>query len=287
MRKEVFTSGWSLRQVTSTPVSFTETVAGKCLKIIDTAGLLNPHSLESVEDFEQLARAIVDMPNGISAVGIVISLSGRINEEVLILLKNLLTMKEIIPYSFLIFTHARLLGKTGEAERRKSFEIMISDEASCPKVLQQVMINTNYRYLLLEITESMDSQYQFNKSEELVKILQGIMDQNGKMFTSSVSDIAKHFQSLEGRNKEDLIKAIVKDLQAVNAQLKDNKNTTNEYWSQFFCYVAGGLGISTGAALNFPFSSSFAATASQIVTYLTNDSEILTSFIGAVSKYLS
>ena len=105
MEEEVFTSKWSLKPVTNTSVSCTRYVGGKCLKVVDTPGFLDPFSLSNTTQFRGLAEAIIDMPNGINAVGLVINIQSRITKADANLLEKLLTMKEMIPYSYFPHLH--------------------------------------------------------------------------------------------------------------------------------------------------------------------------------------
>ena len=55
-------------------------VGGKLTKFVDAPGLLDP-DVKSDDEFEELAKAILSVPNGIHAIGIVINIGHRFTSK--------------------------------------------------------------------------------------------------------------------------------------------------------------------------------------------------------------
>ena len=239
MKEKVCASKWSLKPVTTISASCTRYVGGKYLKVVETPGFLDPSSLSNVEEFKRLAEAVIAIPNGINALGLVINMQHRISKADVNLLEKLLNTKEMIKYTFIIFTHAKLLGNTHE-EQRDRIEEIICDSENCPKVLQNVLANIKKRYIVLESVEHMDLEYHSYKSNELLQILQGIMDENKKPFTCVLNHNANLLENAEEK-KEELIEALTKDLQTVKQQLEEKEMMNNKdlFWKHLFYYAAG------------------------------------------------
>lgn len=273
MKEDVFSSEWSLKPVATASCSCTRAVEGKCLQIIEAPGFLNPCSLSSTGEFDQLARAIIDMPNGVHAVGLVINIASRITKEDAKLLETLLTMEEMIPYVFIIFTHAIVLG-TSDKEQQETFKKMVNDSKSCPEILQNLLKNINNQYMLLESVEPMEQEYHRNKSLELFQILQKIKETNISLFTCTLNEIAQNIENFGDKNKEKVIEALSKYLQGMDLELKkeQDKKDANLHWKKFLFYTAGmGAGVGIAGML---FSSTISAGICEIYKFLSKNSKI-------------
>ena len=280
--KDKFYTEWSLMGVTTSSASCTKILNGKCIKLVDTPGFLNPCSLSHAEEFRKLAEVIIDMPNGINAVGLVINVGKRISREDVSLLENLLAMEEILAYTFIVFTHAKVLGNTDKKQQEK-IEKIIRDPESCPEILQMVLTKVNNRYLLLECVDVMEPDYHSNKCHELITILQGIMDQNKKPFTCALNDIARQLQNFDSQNKGELVEALAKDLQTVNQELKRQQmKSNNDFWINFSFFAAGASAFVAGTFLS---PTIIIHGASEMFKFLSKKSQILIDFAKAASKH--
>lgn len=279
MKEEVFPSEWSLKPITTTPASCTRMVEGKWIQIVDTPGFLDPYSLSCVAEFKGLAKAVIDMPNGINAVGLIINIQSRVTKEVTSLLEKILKDNEMINYTFIIFTHAKVLGNTNEIQR-SNFEKLLHDTQKFPEILLSVLKSVKNRFMLLESVAPMEPGYYNRKSQEFLKLLQGIMNQNkNKLFTCALNDFAKHIQKIEGKTKDELVEALTKDLQTMSNQ--QMKNTSDLYWQNLIYFVVGASAVAAGAL----FSSEITAGASELANFFTKKTQILSDAAKAASKY--
>ena len=85
----------------------------------------------------------------------------------------LLATEEMLPYVFLVFTHAMTLGKT-EKQQQQKLEETLKDKNKCPESLFSVLSKIDNRYILLESVNIMGEGYYEKKSQELLDILQAV-----------------------------------------------------------------------------------------------------------------
>ena len=219
MQQNVFKTNWGTEIVTTANASCTGIIEGKCIKIIDTPGFLNTHSQTYTEEVKLLAETIVDNPNGVNAIGLVINIESRMTKEDITLLEKFLLMKNLLPYTFLIFTHAKAFGNTIIQQATK-FEELLQDTINCPKILPHLINELDNRFMMLESIKPVEEQYFSKKSHELLQILQVIMKQNTKPFTSTFN--VSHKQS-----KEKLVESLIEEL---NQKMREARlNTTSSY----------------------------------------------------------
>lgn len=229
--QEAFTTKWTLKPVTTTPASYTVSIKGKSITMIDTPGFLDPSSLTEVEEVKE---AVIDIPNFITAICLTINIQNRISKIDVNLLEKLLTIKEIIPYTFLVFTHAKELGNT-EKEQRIMMEDLLKNTENCPEILQIILGKINNRFMLLESVKSMEEGYYENKCHELIIILQEIMNQNIKPLACTWNDIVKQLQNAE----EPLAKKL------------SEENESNALQNYTFGYISDSAAAAVGIGINF------------------------------------
>ena len=266
MKKKVFAAKWSLKPVTTAPASCTSTIAGKCITMIDTPGFSDPSLLKLDEEF---TKAIIDIPNTIHAICLVINIRNRFTSNEIRLLDKLLTMEETIPYVFLVFTHAKLLGNTDE-EQRKAIENLLRNTQNCPKVVQSILRKINNRFMLLECVEPMKEEgYYDKKSHELLLILQGIKDQNKKPLTCSWNHISKLYDVAEEEYKEKL-EEVMKDLETELSKIRANE--TRRFYSNliYTARVMSASSIRAGIQFSSTITSGISETARAVYQYFTN-----------------
>lgn len=228
MQQNVFKTNWGIEAVTTANASCTGIIEGKYIKIIDTPGFLNTHSLTHTEEFKSLAEAIVDNPNGVNAIGLVINIESRMTKEDITLLEKFLLMKNLLPYTFLVFTHAKAFGNTIIQQDTK-FEELLQDTISCPNILPHLINKLDNRFMMLESIKPVEEQYFSKKSHELLQILQVIMKQNTKPFTSTFN--VSHKQS-----KEKLLESLIEEL---NQKMREERlNTTSSYQGNNIWHIA-------------------------------------------------
>ena len=292
MKEEVFPAKWSLKPVTNAPASCIVDVDGKLVKLIDTPGFMDPQSLSNIDEFKGLAKAILDMPIGINAVGIVINIRNRISSEDAKLLEMFLLMEDMISYTFLIFTHAKVLGTT-ENDQKALIESILRSAAECPEILKRVLSSINNRYMLLESVEVMEKEYYDKKTHELLTILEDIKMQNKTQVTLNciLNDIACQLESINDKDKDELIDALAKDLLAVSTELKkQKKNETEQFWRNLIFFIAGGVGIGVGASAitaGIVFSPKLAAAKSSVYDFLSKNPQLLEPFSKAMADILT
>ena len=279
LNKEAFESSWSLKPVTVANASATGIIKGKHITIIDTPGFLDPSFLDTKKEFLELAQAIVDMPKGVNAVGLLINIEDRVKRDDANLLKKLLTMEKMLPYVFLCFTHAKVLGEN-ETQQRQKIEGTLKDKNNCPESLFNVLNEIDNRYILLESVAIMGEGYYEKKSQELLDILQAIMNKNVNVYSCAVNEIAENLRKLDV-DEQKLVEHLAADLQTVKANSEPDM-----FWRNLILYIGGGIGIGLGAAAvgagvgaGVMFSSAIAAAGSRIFAYLSSNPEIAKRFV--------
>ena len=225
-------------------------VGGKMLKFLDCPGILDPSTCTMHYIFEKLATAILCAPNGIHALGFVINVTCRMTVEDGKMLTQLLELVEIIPYSFIVFSHAKRLAETDNEQKRIIKEMLSNVE--CPTVLSNVLKKVNHRYIVLESVESMDENYHRIKAYELAQIVETIFRDTRKPLTCFTTDVAKKLQESNINLKRGII-AVEHDLKMLLSHLQEKKQKEGElqkeneipaqyFWENFSVWVANCMG---------------------------------------------
>lgn len=289
LNDEVFPSKWSLKPVTKESASSTRNVGGKGITVIDTPGFLDPSSLTKLEEFKGFAKAIVDMPDGIHAVGLVINIANRVTEGDAKLLEMLLAAEDMIPYAFLIFTHAKALAET-EEEQKQLLDSVLKDKNECPEVLQRLLSQINNRYILLESMNYMGEGYFTKKSQEILEVLRQIKTNNRKPYTCAINELAEKLRKVD--DKEALVEALTKDIEKVQEALSKEKsiNKNNAFWINLLIYVGGGIGLGAVGAgavgLGLVYSSALVAGASQVYQYISRNPETVKGILNGIAQII-
>ena len=189
MKTDAFVPKFSLKPVTTAPTSSEGMIRGVNVKIIYARGFLDS---TCTEESKELAEAIKAMPDGVDAVGFVINLQNGIKNGDIKLLETLLTLKKMIPHTFIIFTHAKVLGKT-EKEQEQKIKETLSNADECPDILHKALSNINNRFMLLESVEPMGEDYHERKSQQLLSFILEIICENNKKYNSPLGEFIKHF----------------------------------------------------------------------------------------------
>ena len=216
LKREAFKSKKSFKSVTTASASCTDKVGGKDIKFIDTKGFFDPCSSIITDELEELAKSIIEISDGIDAIGFVINLESRITKEDADLLQKLLETQSMIPYIFIIFTHAKVLGET-ERNQQQNIEERLKKDS--PEILQKFVRKINGRFMLLESVEPMQEDYHDKKSHELLEVLQKLTDQNKEKFF-----FGKLTEQLNKMDDRDKIEVLKKDLEVIKQHLINKKD---------------------------------------------------------------
>ena len=169
-------------------------IRGKLTKLVDTPGLLDP-SVKTDYEFERLAKAILAVPNGIHALGVVIKIGNRITVADVRIFEQLLEFIELVPYTFVIFSNAYMLGRVHDEQH--NLEIWLNDS---PEIQHKLLESIGHRYIILESVLNKEQDYYDTKVDELMKIVQSILAEQKKPFSYFSNDIArKLLQSTQER----------------------------------------------------------------------------------------
>ena len=164
-QEEVFRSEFGFSSVTNDTDFRVWMIGEKLTKLVDTPGLLDP-SVSTDYEFEGLAKAILAVPNGIHAFGVVIKIGNRITAEDVRILEQLLEFIKLVPYTFVIFSNACLLGR-GHDEQQHNLKIMLNDS---PEILHKLLESIGHCYIILESVLNKEQGYYDTKVDELMKI---------------------------------------------------------------------------------------------------------------------
>ena len=232
---------------TDIPVECVGMIGGRLTKFVDTPGLLDPNYI-NISDFEyeRLAKAILAVPNGIHALGVVIKIGDRTTSTDAKIYENLLAFIELTPYVFVIFSNANKLGKTHE-EQHHNFQIMLSD-VKTPKILHKLLEKTNNRYMILESLLNNEGDYYDNKVDELMKIVDSIIDKQKKPFDCFLNEVAREML----RNA----KSQQERIDALTAQLKEKKR---QLWKTVCIFLGVTLGAGAGTLVGGPVGAAMGA----------------------------
>lgn len=241
LEKEAFAVGWGMEPITKDIDACTRTFGGKSIKIVDIPGFFDAYDLTTPSEFQELAKAVLVTPNGITALGYVIDVTNRKRQEDIIHLERLLLLGELVPYTFVIFTRAKVFGKTNE-EQRKWIEDNIK---TFPQNLQKVLKSVDNRYVVLESKKPMEDPYYTEKKlHELSGLLKEMVIQNKTPFSPKYIDVAKCFQIFSIEQLKELVGPIAEDLQYVTDRVrqyeinrKDNDNSA--LWLAVLKYIGG------------------------------------------------
>ena len=244
---QLLTPFLSVRQCTGQSTKILN--VGQSTKILNAPKILNPFLLWENE-LEKLAAAILSAPNGINALGVVIDFSSRLTCTDAEMLAQLLQFPEVIPYTFVVFSHAKRLAE-GDIQQECIIREMLSD-AECPTILSTLLKEINHRYILLESAKSTGMTYHYGKTGELMQIVQSILEGNKKPLTFFITDMAKKLQEKHINLKEGIV-AVKHDLKILQNHAQEEKQKAGEsakcFWKKFSIWIATSMGASVAAPI--------------------------------------
>ena len=211
-------------------------IGRKLIKIVDTPGLLDPYYARSDHELEEFAELILTIPNGIHAIGLVIKIGNRVNAADVQMIEQILGLIDLIPYTFVIFSNAHLLGETHKEHQDKLKNLL----KECPEILHTLLQNINDRYIILESLLIKGDDYYCTKVDELIKIVNSIITKKKTPFTCVLNDISKLLLQ-SGEDREKCAIALKKDLKVAK------KLGGTKVWQNLIIFIGGSAGGIAGA----------------------------------------
>ena len=294
LKRKVFKTGCGLKSVTFEVQNCVGNVGGKEVKIVDMPGLLDPTSLASGDDFTELSQAIASVPNGINALGYVVNLKERFKRGDEECASKLLSRKDLVPYAFIIFTHAKTYGNTVE-EQRKWLES--NNQKNLPEILQLLLKALNNRYLLID-SEEKESDYQEERSHKLFKVMQELDVQNKKPYVHKFTVVSKCIDQLDEVDKPAAVECLAMDMKTVAKEVTNNdgKNSDDNdnddaYWSALLYYIVGAAGSKLLYVVNNPvfnfISSAVMSGTSRFYNFLRKNPQLTSEIAKTVQKLIN
>ena len=221
--KEAFCADMKFLPVTTREDCGKGIVGGKLIKFIDIPVLLDWHDGFKIH---KLAEAIIAVPNGIHALGVVINIGARVTSSDAKLYEDILAFTGLLPYVFFIFSHAYCLGVTHE-EQQHNFETSVNDH----KILQKLLKDTENRYIVLESVLNKENEYYDLKADKLAKIVNSIIDKQKRPFTSQcpIAGLARSLMQSK-ISQEEVIKALKRDLMKAREELERKERLKFLFW---------------------------------------------------------
>ena len=179
----MFLSKGGLIPVTECLQSCVVNIGGISVKFVDTPGLLNDLLEISIEDTVlRFIKYIIDINGRFHALGIVLNICHRYGGDIPRMLKTIQEFRELIPYTFVIFSHAESLGETSD---KQDLEYKRLSDIYVPEFMKKLLRDIKGRYILLEAIIPMEQDYFHVKALELVKVVQSINEENNGPFLAS------------------------------------------------------------------------------------------------------
>ena len=242
--KKVFESKISFSGVTMDTDFHVQMIGGKLTKFVDTVGLLDS-DCKTEPEFERLSKAILAVPNGIHAFGVVIKIGDRINAVEEQILEQLLHIIELLPYTFVIFSNVYALGS--HVEQQEGFEILLNES---PPVLPKLLEIINHRYIILESVLNKEQDYYDTKVDELMKIVQSILAENKEPFTCFLNNMTRQLLR-SNKSQKEIIDALKADLKKIQDQAEDEKKKLQGrlLWKTVAMFIGTAAGAVAGATI--------------------------------------
>ena len=258
-REEIFKSEFGFSPVTNDTDFRVRMIGGKLTKLVDTPGLLDPSVISTDYEFDRLAKAILAVPNGIHALGVVIKIGNRMTVLDVRILEQLLKYIELVPYTFVIFSNACMLGRAHD-EQQHNLKILLKDS---PEILHKLLESISHRYIVLESVLNKEQGYYDTKVDELMKIVKSILDEQKRPFTCFLNDMARKLLQ-SNASQEKCIDALKRDLVEAEARrAKDNKNLQGRlFWKAFLIFIGSTAGAVVGATAGTPLGPAGSAAGS-------------------------
>lgn len=197
--------------VTEVCSASTSIICGKKIKVIDTPGFFDEFT-STEENFKEFSRALTLAKDGIHAIAFVMRY-GRFTRACREAIQQVLLLKGIQPFVFVLLTHAKNNGITATATAEYITECLTSNR--CAPGLRSLIEVVENRVIMLEAVDFVAENYHEQKCEELMLMIENIFKRNGnKMYTNvMLQHAAEVYEQVKQKQKEE-IEEIVKSLES-------------------------------------------------------------------------
>ena len=227
--KDAFPTEGGLLAVTDKCKAATSTICGKVVKIIDTPGFFDGFT-PTEENFRQLSRALTLAKDGIHAVAFVMNYN-RYTSQCEEAIQQLLRLKGLQPFVFVILTHAKKMGTT-KAETDEYIQQTLLNP-HCPAGLKDLMQVVENRVIMLESVDFIAENYCEQKRKELMELVETLHKSNGYNtyvdpmlhFTAQIYDEVKLHQKAEIREKTRMLKLSSEKIEQLKKRADHTKDT--------------------------------------------------------------
>lgn len=259
--KKVFLAKKSFGGVTINSAAVSCNVAGKNIQIIDTPGFLDAVKPEGI-DYKEMAHAFMLARNGVHAFGLVIKSSERCDSSVAKALKEIMVcFPSVIPYIFVIFTHAAMLGENESLQKKQIVEMF--EDSNCPQQLKEFLKAINNRYMLLESLDYNNKlSYHEVKCNELVGLIDQIQrERKSNPLSLRMMQAAQNIYNKNPERKDNYLRSVNELQNTLEEAAKPNQQYMKEgqmgqFWrltGKATCVVLGlGIGTAVGMAVEMP-----------------------------------
>lgn len=207
----------------------TSIVCGKKVKIIDTPGFFD--GLTSTDgSFKELSRVLTFAKDGIHAVALVMRY-GRFTKACEEALQQLQLLTGVLPFVFILLTHAKKQGVTTTATAERIEQFLTSSR--CAPGFQTLIELVENRVIMLEAVDHIAENYNQQKCNELVMMVEKIYKRNGnKVYTNSMLQYAAQvYEKVKMQQKEEIqakTKSFESNSQKIEQLKQQMNNTTND-----------------------------------------------------------
>ena len=177
---QVFEVDWGLIPVTSKSGSHSTELIGREVTIIDTPGFCEDGK-DAEENLVELGKAISFARNGVHAIAVVVNVSDRFTSSQVAFLKEIELFDEFWPYTFIIFSRAKICGTTEEQQRKYILETYKNPK--CPDHLKTLLDRVEKRFIVLESSEN-NQDYRKRKIKEFFDMVDRIYTTNKRLYSN-------------------------------------------------------------------------------------------------------
>ena len=227
-KDDAFSTEGGLLAVTDKCSAVTSTICGKTVKVIDTPGFFDGIT-PTEENFKELSKALTLAKDGIHAVAFVMT-SNRYTPQCEKAIQQLLRLKGLQPFVFVILTHAKKKGVT-KVETDEYIQQTLSDHR-CPSGLKNLLEMVENRVIMLESVDCTTENYYEQKVKEFMELVETLDKSNGHKvyvnsmlhYTAQVYEKVKLQQKTEIREKTKTLKLNSEKIEQLKKQADDITN---------------------------------------------------------------
>ena len=226
LNKKVFAKKRGFIHCTDKSSTATSNVCGKTVKIIDTPGFFDAFT-PTEQNFMEVSRALTFAKDGINAVAFVMEYH-RFTEQSEKAIQQILKLKGIHPFMFVLLTHAEDDGAT-KAAADELIQQDLSDPL-CPPGLKDLMQLVDNRVVMLESVGTTPESYQLQKREEFITMIDTIHKSNGfKTYTHVIlhfaAQVYENNRLLQQISKRKVLESLESNKEKIKQLKKPDKDT--------------------------------------------------------------